>query len=75
MVLGLFGPTDEITAIFYLVAVVCFVLAAFIAMAPARADPEQRAGARIPGGTLGLIALGLGLWLFPTMWNTFDAAF
>ena len=65
MVLALFGPTDEITAIFYLAAVVCFALAAFAAAV----------AGRFPGGSLGLVAVGLGLWLFPTMWNTFDAAF
>jgi hypothetical protein len=64
-ILALFGPTDEITAVFYLVAVICFVLAAFAATI----------AGRFPGGSLGLVALGLGLWLFPTMWTTFDAAF
>ena len=65
MVLALFGPTDEITAIFYLIAVVCFAVAAFVAAAVHR----------FPGGSLGLVALGLGFWLFPQMWNTFDTAF
>jgi len=60
-----FGPTSEETAIFYLVGVICFALAAFVA-------PVSK---RFAGGPVGLIALGLGLWLWPTMWNTFDAAF
>jgi hypothetical protein len=64
-ILALFGPTDEITAVFYLIAVVCFALAAFAATI----------AGRFPGGSVGLVAVGLGLWLFPTMWQTFDAAF
>ena len=27
------------------------------------------------GGQTGLVAIGLALWLFPTMWQTMDAAF
>ena len=65
IIFGTFGPTSEETAIVFLAAVVCFVLAAFAASA----------AKRFPGGPLGLIALGLALWLFPTMWNTMDAAF
>ncbi|MGQ0615667.1 MAG: hypothetical protein ACT4PW_01535 [Acidimicrobiia bacterium] len=64
-IVAAFGPTDEITAVFYLVAVICLFLAAF----------SVGTTGRFPGGGLGLIALGLGLWLFPTMWTTFDAAF
>ena len=30
---------------------------------------------RRTGGAIGLVALGLAVQLFPTMWNTFDAAF
>jgi hypothetical protein len=63
--LAAFAPTDESTAILYIAAVACFALAAFAASA----------AKRFPGGVVGLIALGLGLWLFPTMWNTADAAF
>ena len=65
VVLGAFAPTDESTAILYIVAVVCFGLAAFVAPA----------AGRFPGGAIGLIALGLGLWLFPLMWNTAEVAF
>jgi hypothetical protein len=64
-ILAAFGPTSEETAIVYLVAVICFGLAAFAAAA----------ARRFPGGALGLVALGLGLWLWPTMWNTMDVAF
>ncbi len=64
-VLGAFAPTDEATAIVYLAAVICFALAAFVAPATSR----------FPGGALGLVALGLGLWLFPLMWNTMETAF
>jgi hypothetical protein len=63
--LGAFSPTDPSTAIVYIAAVVCFGIAAFVAPA----------SGRFPGGSLGLIALGLGLWLFPLMWNTVDVAF
>ncbi len=64
-VLGAFAPTDPSTAILYIAAVACFAAAAFIAPA----------AARFPGGAIGLIALGLALWLFPLMWNTADLAF
>jgi hypothetical protein len=60
-----FGPTDELTAIFHVVAVVLYVLAAFAAGTIGRRT----------GGAIGLVALGLAFQLFPTMWNTFDAAF
>ena len=60
-----FGPADEATAVFYVIAVVLYVLAAFAAGTVARRT----------GGAIGLVALGLGFQLFPTMWNTFDAAF
>jgi len=65
LVIGAFSPTDPSTAIVYLAAVVCFALAAFVAPA----------AKRVPGGTVGLIALGLALWLFPLMWNTMETAF
>jgi hypothetical protein len=45
--------------------VVCFVLAAFAATL----------AKRFPGGPLGLVALGLALWLWPTMWTSMDVAF
>ncbi len=50
--------------VFYLAAVVCFVLAA--------------AGGRMGGArtsSVALVPLGLALWLFPTLWNTGVAAF
>ncbi|MEX0664390.1 MAG: hypothetical protein WD598_06410 [Acidimicrobiia bacterium] len=62
--LAAFGPVDESTAILRLVAVVCWVVAAFFS-----------APARLRSGGIGLIALGLALWFFPDMWNTVDAAF
>ncbi|MBA2327180.1 MAG: hypothetical protein H0V95_11125 [Actinobacteria bacterium] len=65
MLAALFGPNDEITAIFYLVAVVLYVLAAFAGGTMGRRT----------GGAVGLVALGLAFHLFPTMWTTFDAAF
>ena len=63
--LAAFAPTDPSTAILYVAAVVCFALGAFVAPA---AD-------RFPGGAIGLIALGLGFWLWPLMWNTVNVAF
>jgi hypothetical protein len=65
LVLGAFGPTSPETAIFYIAAVVCFVLAAVPTVT------ENR----ITGGGLRFVALGLGLWLWPLMWVTTKAAF
>ncbi len=65
MLATIFGPNDELTAIFYLIAVVLYVLAAFASGTIGRRT----------GGAIGLVALGLAFQLFPTMWNTFDAAF
>ena len=62
---ALFTPVSEETAICYIAAVVCFGLAAF----------ASTIAGRFPGGAVGLIALGLALWLFPTMWDTTRAAF
>ena len=47
---------------FYLAAAICFFLAAM--------GPNMRWGRRME-----LMPLGLFLWLFPTLWDTFDAAF
>lgn len=55
---------------FYLAAVICFLIAA--------AGESWRFGSRGRRGLtarIGLIPLGLALWLFPLMWNTGDAAF
>ena len=60
-----FGPADELTAVFYVIAVALYLLAAFAAGTVGRRT----------GGAIGLVALGLAVQLFPTMWNTFDAAF
>jgi hypothetical protein len=60
-----FTPGSKENAIFFIAAVACFGLAAF-ASAAAR---------RIPGGALSLVAIGLALWLWPTMWNAADVAF
>lgn len=65
MMLALFEPRSEETALFYLAAVVLFGLAAF-----AGATLGRRAG-----GPIGLVGLGLGLFVFPTMWRAMDAAF
>ena len=57
----------QLTFLFYLAAVVCFGLAAF-----APAPGIGRAGR---GGRIGLVPLGLGLWLFPLMWTAGAEAF
>jgi hypothetical protein len=65
VVLGAFAPGSEETALFLIAAVVCFVLAAFF----------SPVAGRFPGGSLGLIALGLALWLTPGAWNAAEVAF
>lgn len=65
MLLAAFEPTSKETAIFYLIAIICFGLAALAGAAVGR-----RAGAGV-----GLVGLGLGFFFFPSMWVTFDAAF
>ena len=65
MILALFEPNDELTAIFYIAAVVSWVLAAFASGTVGRRT----------GGAIGLVALGLAVYFFPTMWQTADAAF
>ncbi len=52
----------EVKFFFYLAAVVCFVLAAL----PAGSNALAR---------LGLTPLGLALFVFPTLWDTGEAAF
>jgi hypothetical protein len=64
-IIAAFAPTSKETAICFLAAVVCFALAAF----------AGTAARRFPGGAVGLIAVGLGLWLWPTMWNAMETAF
>lgn len=58
----------KLTFLFYLGAVVCFVLA-FLSSGP-RGGRFGRVG-----GGFNLIALGLALFAFPTMWNAFTTAF
>jgi hypothetical protein len=65
MVFALFEPNDELTALFYLAAVVVWGLATF----------RGTTLGRRAGGPIGLVALGLALFVFPTMWRTMDAAF
>jgi hypothetical protein len=65
MLLAAFGPASKELAIFYVVAVACFVVAAF-----AGTTMGRRAG-----GSVGLVAIGLAFFVFPAMWNTVDAAF
>ncbi len=61
---------EEVQFFFYLAAVLCFVIAA--------AGEGWRYGSRGRRGLaprVVLVPLGLALWLFPTMWNTGQAAF
>jgi hypothetical protein len=65
MVFALYEPDSELTALFSLGAVVVWGLAAF-----AGTTMGRRAG-----GPIGLVALGLAVIVFPTMWRTMDVAF
>lgn len=53
----------RLTFLFYLAALVCFALATV--------------GRQVGGGrrSVGLVPLGLALWLFPLLWDTGTAAF
>lgn len=59
-----------LTFLFYLAAIVCFGIAAFAPAGPGLGRTGRGVGARV-----GLVPLGLALWLFPTMWATASAAF
>jgi hypothetical protein len=63
--LAAFEPASKELAIFYIIAVACFVLAAFGGVSR---------GSR-GGGSVALVAIGLTFFVFPTMWNQVDAAF
>jgi hypothetical protein len=65
MLLAAFEPASKELAIFYVIAVACFVVAAL-----AGTTVGRRAG-----GSVGLVAIGLAFFVFPTMWNEIDAAF
>ncbi len=64
------GMDAKLAFVFYLVAVVCFGLAAFAPLGRGFGRTGGGLGARV-----GLVPLGLGLWLFPTMWTTGTNAF
>ena len=65
MLVALLEPNDELTAIFRIAGIVLWVLSAFA---------SGRVGTRV-GGATGLVALGLAVFFFPTMWQEADAAF
>lgn len=65
MVFAVFESDSELTALFYLGAIIAWGLAAF-----AGAAMSRRAG-----GSIGLVAIGLGLFVFPMMWRAMEAAF
>lgn len=60
---------NKLVFLFYLAAVVCFVLAAV--------QSSGRGGFASRGALtrVGLVPLGLALFVFPTMWNTGVEAF
>ncbi|HVE47881.1 MAG TPA: hypothetical protein VNA57_14185 [Acidimicrobiales bacterium] len=58
------------TFFFYLAAVICFFVAA-----AGETWKFGRLGRQGLAARLGLVPLGLALWLFPLMWNTGEAAF
>ena len=60
----------KLTFLFYLAALVCFGIAAFAPAAPGLGGPGRGLGGRVC-----LVPLGLGLWLFPTVWAAGSAAF
>jgi hypothetical protein len=65
MLLAAFEPASKELAIFYIIGVALFALAAFAGTTVGRRT----------GGGAGLVGLGLGFTFFPQMWNTIDAAF
>ncbi len=65
MLLAAFEPASKELAIFYIISVACFVVAAL-------AGPSV---GRRAGGSLGLVAIGLAFFVFPSMWTQVDAAF
>jgi hypothetical protein len=65
MLLALFEPGNEVTALFRIAGIVIWLVGAFA---------SGRMGPRI-GGTTGAIALGLAVFFFPTMWQEANAAF
>lgn len=58
----------KVTFFFYLAAVACFVLAALGTRAP-------QSITRSPLSTIGLLPLGLALFVFPILWTTGELAF
>jgi hypothetical protein len=64
MLLAAFEPGSKELAIFYIISVACFVVAAF---------RGTTRGSRV--GSVGLVAIGLAFFVFPAMWNQVDAAF
>jgi hypothetical protein len=64
VILALSAMDATVQGIFYLIAVILFVIAALLVYAPARE------GRRV----VDLVALGLAFAFFPAMWNSFAAA-
>jgi hypothetical protein len=60
---------DKIVFLFYGLAVVCFVLAA------AESSGRSGVGSRGPLARVGLVPVGLALYVFPQMWNAGAAGF
>lgn len=66
MVLALFEPDDELTAIFRIAGIALWVISAI--------PFGRRLDSRV-GGALGFVDLGLAVFFFPNMWQEADAAF
>lgn len=66
--LSTFGPVSGETAVFYIGGVIAFVFGAFTALTAGNSQG-------VPVRAVGFVALGLALWLFPTMWTTVSSAF
>ena len=60
----------KVTFFFYLAAVVCFVLAAL-----AQGGRAPAAFTRSGASSIGLVPLGLALFVFPILWTTGELAF
>jgi hypothetical protein len=65
VILALFEPNSESSAIVKLAALICWFLAAF----------SGGFAGRWRGGALGLVALGLALYFLPEVWTAVDLAF
>jgi hypothetical protein len=66
VILAIFEPNDELTAIFRIAGIALWALSAI--------PFGGRFSGRL-GGSIGLVGLGLAVFFFPNMWQEADAAF